>query len=87
MVRPARVALEAWLAAPLEDYAPRESDERDALVAVALVRAAVVETLRGRTSYGRPGRAREANLSWSVIGGFVSTSGEAARQRYFSAIA
>jgi hypothetical protein len=32
-------------------------------------------------------KAREAGMSWSVIGAFVGTTGEAARQRYGGKVA
>lgn len=75
------------LAARFEDYEPREGDELDA-GAVALLRAAVVERSEAeRHMVEAVRRAREAGLSWSAIGSFVGTSGEAARQRYASKVA
>ena len=75
------------LAARFEDYEPRERDELDA-VAVASLRAAVAERSEAeRHMVDAVRRAREAGLSWSAIGSFVGTSGEAARQRYSSKVA
>ncbi len=75
------------LSTRFEDYEPREGDELDA-GAVALLRAAVVERSDAeRHMVDAVRRAREAGLSWSAIGGFVGTSGEAARQRYSSKVA
>lgn len=75
------------LAARFEDYEPREGDEVDA-GAVALLRAAVLERSEAeRHMVDAVRRARDAGLSWSAIGSFVGTSGEAARQRYSSKVA
>lgn len=75
------------LAARFENYEPREGDELDS-VAVASLRAAVAERSEAeRHMVDAVRRAREAGLSWSAIGGFVGTSGEAARQRYSSKVA
>lgn len=75
------------LAARFEDYEPREGDELDA-GAVAIKGAAVAERSDAeRHMVEAVCRAREAGLSWTAIGGFVGTSGEAARQRYSSKVA
>ncbi len=75
------------LAARFEDYEPRAGDELDA-EAVALLRAAVAERSDAeRHMVDAVRHAREAGLSWSAIGSFVGTSGEAARQRYSSKVA
>lgn len=70
------------LAARFKDYEPDRAQEFDP-GAIELLRAAIQE---------RPGAerhvleairaARIAGMSWSAIGLFVGTSGEAARQRY-----
>jgi hypothetical protein len=75
------------LATRFEDYEPDPADELDP-GAVALLRAAIKE----RSDAERHVRAaikaaREAGMSWSAIGLFVGTSGEAARQRYGSRVA
>ena len=75
------------LAARFEDYEPREGDELDS-GAVASLRAAVAERSEAeRHMVDAVRRARQAGLSWSAIGSFVGTSGEAARQRYSSKVA
>lgn len=75
------------LAARFEQYEPDLNDELDP-GAVALLRAAVSERSEAeRHLLEAVRRAREAGLSWSAIGSFVGTSGEAARQRYASRVA
>ena len=75
------------LAARFEHYEPREGDELDS-GAVASLRTAVAERSEAeRHMVDAVRRAREAGLSWSAIGSFVGTSGEAARQRYSSKVA
>ena len=75
------------LAARFENYEPREGDELDS-GAVASLRTAVAERSEAeRHMVDAVRRAREAGLSWSAIGSFVGTSGEAARQRYSSKVA
>lgn len=75
------------LAARFEDYEPDPADELDP-GAVALLRAAI----RARSDAERHlldavRAARDAGMSWSAIGLFVGTSGEAARQRYGNKVA
>ena len=75
------------LAARFESYEPDPADELDAW-AVALLRAAIAERSEAeRHLIEAVRKAREAGMSWSVIGTFVGTSGEAARQRYSSKVA
>ena len=75
------------LAEKFENYEPREGDELDPH-AVALLRAAVAERSEAERHVLEAIRtARAAGLSWSAIGTFVGTSGEAARQRYASKVA
>jgi len=75
------------LAALFESYEPDPADELDA-GAVALLRAAIAERSEAeRHLIEAVRKAREAGISWSVIGTFVGTSGEAARQRYSSKVA
>lgn len=70
------------LAARFENYEPSEADELDAQ-AVANLRDAVQERSEAeRHLLDAILAARTAGLSWAVIGQFVGTSGEAARQRY-----
>ena len=75
------------LAARFESYEPDPADELDA-GAVALLRAAIAERSEAERHLIEAVRmAREAGMSWSAIGTFVGTSGEAARQRYSSKVA
>ena len=75
------------LAARFESYEPDPADELDA-GAVALLRAAIAERSEAeRHLIEAVRKAREAGMSWSAIGTFVGTSGEAARQRYSSKVA
>lgn len=75
------------LAARFESYEPDSKDELDS-GAVALLRAAVSERSEAERHLVEAVRsARAAGLSWSAIGSFVGTSGEAARQRYASKVA
>jgi hypothetical protein len=75
------------LAARFEGYEPRDADELDA-AAVAALRAAVQERSTAERHVAEAVRAaRRAGLSWSVIGTFVGTSGEAVRQRYANKVA
>lgn len=70
------------LAARFEDYEPDLAGELDP-GAVALLRAAVQERSDAeRHVLDAIKSAREAGMSWSAIGIFVGTTGEAARQRY-----
>ena len=75
------------LAARFEDYEPDPADELDP-GAVALLRAAIQERSDAeRHVLDAVRAARAAGMSWSAIGLFVGTSGEAARQRYGSKVA
>jgi len=75
------------LAARFESYEPNPADELDA-GAVALLRAAVAERSDAeRHLLEAVRKAREVGMSWSTIGSFVGTTGEAARQRYSSKVA
>lgn len=70
------------LASKFEAYEPAASDELDAR-AVTLLRNAIAErSAAERHLIEAIKAARDAGLSWSVIGNLVGTSGEAARQRY-----
>lgn len=74
------------LAARFENYDPAEDDELDA-GAVALLRSAVQERSEAeRHILEAVKTARHRGMSWSAIGTFIGTSGEAARQRYASRI-
>jgi hypothetical protein len=75
------------LAARFESYEPSPSDELDT-GAVALLRAAIQERSQAeRHLIDAIRAARESGMSWSAIGTFVGTSGEAARQRYSGKVA
>ncbi len=75
------------LAARFEGYEPELSDELDR-DAVALLRVAVQERSDAeRHVLAAIQKAREAGMSWSLIGTFVGTSGEAVRQRYGDKVA
>lgn len=75
------------LAARFEGYEPEPSDELDR-DAVALLRVAVQERSDAeRHVLAAIQKAREAGMSWSLIGTFVGTSGEAVRQRYGDKVA
>jgi len=74
-------------AARFENYEPLPDDELDA-AAVALLRAAVHERSEAEQQVIDAIRAaRRSGMSWSAIGTFVRTSGEAARQRYSDKVA
>jgi hypothetical protein len=75
------------LAARFEDYEPNPADELDP-GAVALLRAAIQERSDAeRHLVDAIKAARHAGMSWSAIGVFVGTTGEAARQRYSGKVA
>lgn len=75
------------LAARFENYEPQPGDEMDPN-AVAALRGAVQERSDAERHILKAiHHAREAGMSWSVIGAFVGTSGEAARQRYGGKVA
>ena len=75
------------LAERFESYEPNPADELDP-GAVTLLRAAVAERSEAERHLLEAVRAaREAGMSWSAIGSFVGTSGEAARQRYGKKVA
>jgi hypothetical protein len=75
------------LAERFESYEPTPADELDT-GAVTLLRAAVQERSQAeRHLIDAIRAARESGISWSAIGTFVGTSGEAARQRYSSKVA
>lgn len=75
------------LAKRFENDGPTSVDECD-VGAVALLRAAVRERSQAERDLIEAIRAaRVSGMSWSVIGTFVGTSGEAARQRYSGKVA
>jgi hypothetical protein len=75
------------LAERFENYDPDPADEIDT-GAVALLRAAIQERSQAeRHLIDAIRSARDAGMSWSAIGTFVGTSGEAARQKYSGRVA
>lgn len=75
------------LAARFENYEPDPGQEMDP-DAVAELRSAVQERSDAeRHVLDAIKKARDSGMSWSVIGAFVGTSGEAARQRYGGKVA
>lgn len=75
------------LAARFENYEPSDSDELDSS-AVALLRKAIQARSSAERSVIEAIRAaRQSGMSWSAIGTFIGTSGEAARQRYADKVA
>ncbi len=75
------------LAKRFENYEPRPEDERSVDAMIGL-RDAVIERSEAERHLGAAvANARNAGMTWSTIGTFIGTSGEAARQRYGKAIA
>lgn len=75
------------LAARFEDYEPSDADELDS-EAVSALRTAVQERSDAERRMIEAIRvARGSGMSWSAIGLFVGTTGEAARQRYSDKVA
>jgi hypothetical protein len=75
------------LAARFEYYDPDPAQELDT-DAVHLLRQAVQERSEAERHIVEAIRkVREVGMSWSVIGAFVGTTGEAARQRYGGRVA
>lgn len=75
------------LAARFKDYEPSEADELDAGVVAALRGAVQERSDAERHMIDAIRIARESGMSWSTIGLFVGTTGEAARQRYSDKVA
>lgn len=75
------------LAHRFETYEPDPSDELDP-GAVTLLRDAIHERSQAeRHLIDAIRAARQSGMSWSAIGTFVGTSGEAARQKYSGKVA
>ena len=75
------------LAARFENFEPSDSDELDPK-AVALLREAIQARSSAERSVIEAIRAaRQSGMTWSAIGTFIGTSGEAARQRYADKVA
>lgn len=75
------------LAARFEGYDPDPADELDADAVGALRDAASERSRAEQHLLDAVRQARTSGLSWAVIGSFVGTSGEAARQRYGKKVA
>jgi hypothetical protein len=75
------------LAERFENYEPDLADELDPR-AVTLLREAIQERSHAERHLMEAVRAaRQSGMSWSAIGTFVGTSGEAARQKYADRVA
>lgn len=70
------------LAKRFEDYEPKADDERDPDAVTALRKAVTARSDAERSIRDAVRGARRAGLSWALIGTWLGTSGEAARQRY-----
>ena len=70
------------LAKRFEDYEPRAEDEREPDALSGLRRAVTARSDAERSIRDAVDHARQAGLSWALIGSAIGTSGEAARQRY-----
>lgn len=65
-----------------ENYEPNSADELDPTAVAALREAVSERSMAERHLLAAVKQARDSGLSWSAIGTFVGTSGEAARQKY-----
>jgi hypothetical protein len=75
------------MAARFENYDPNPADELNT-GAVALLRDAIQERSQAeRHLIDAIRTARKSGMSWSTIGTFVGTSGEATRQKYSGKVA
>ena len=75
------------IAARFEDYEPSAADELDSEAVAALLGAVQERSDAERHMIDAIRIARESGMSWSTIGLFVGTTGEAARQRYSDKVA
>ncbi|MGL5827465.1 MAG: hypothetical protein ACRCYU_22060 [Nocardioides sp.] len=75
------------LAARFEHYEPGPADELDPDAATLLRRAVQERSDAERHVLEAVARAREAGMSWALIGAFVGTTGEEVRQRYAGTVA
>ena len=74
------------LAARFEGYEPDDSDRKDAAPLRELRAAVLARADADRRIAAAVAAARAAGLTWSSIGAMLGTSGEAARQKYGSAL-
>ena len=70
------------LAKRFEDYEPQAGDERNPDAMNALRQAVTARSDAERSVRDAVALARQAGLSWTLIGSLIGTSGEAARQSY-----
>ncbi|RIQ34942.1 hypothetical protein [Jiangella rhizosphaerae] len=75
------------LARRFEEHEPDPSKFKDARPLGDIYRAVQARAQAERDILDAVGRAREAGLPWWLIGSYLGTSGEAARQRYGKLIA
>ena len=75
------------LAARFEDNEPSDADEIDSEAVTPLRNAVRERSDAERHMIDAIRIARESGMSWSAIGLFVGTTGEAARQRYSDKVA
>ena len=66
----------------IRDFEPSKKDEKDVKVFKALQDAAMQRSLVEKNLVKQIKKARANGYSWSLIGSFLGTTGEAARQRY-----
>ena len=66
----------------IRDFEPSKKDEKDVKVFKALQDAAMQRSLVEKNLVKQIKQARVNGYSWSLIGSFLGTTGEAARQRY-----
>ena len=65
-----------------EDYEPEAGHERNPVAVNALRQAVTARSDAERSVRDAIVLARQAGLSWTLIGSLIGTSGEAARQSY-----
>ncbi len=65
-----------------EEFEPDPDGWRDATPLRAILEAVAARAAAEQAIVDAVAAAREADLSWGLIGGYLGTSGEAARQRY-----
>lgn len=70
------------LSKSIREFEPSKKDEKDVRVFKALQNAAMQRSLVEKNLVKQINKARDNGYSWSLIGSFLGTSGEAARQRY-----
>jgi hypothetical protein len=66
----------------LKQYEPDPKDERDVNIFKSLQQAVIEKSLVEENLLKIIKKARKNGYSWSLIGSFLGTSGEAARQKY-----